>query len=103
MVFAYGWSLPGWLRSPSSGRSSYHHSMSVGRAIDLAPIHSNSLAAVGYDSTTRTLRVNFRNGGLYDYYEVAREVYEGLLASQPHPWSSWGRHITGSYRYQRVS
>jgi hypothetical protein len=68
----------------------------------LVPIRSSSLAAIGYDPATRTLRVKFRNGGLYDYLDVAHEVYEGLLASQPHPWSSWRRHITGSYRYQRV-
>jgi KTSC domain len=77
--------------------------MSVRRAIDLVPVKSTSLAAIGYDPPTRTLRVNFRHGGLYDYYEVARAVYEGLLASQPHPWSSWGGHIKRSYRYQRVA
>jgi hypothetical protein len=76
--------------------------MSVGRAINLVPIKSTSLVAIGYDPSTMTLRVKFRNGGLYDYYDVARAVYDGLLASQPHPWSAWGRHITSSYRYQRV-
>ena len=81
----------------------YHLPMSAQRAIRMVPVRSGSLAAIGYDSQARTLRINFRNGGIYDYYEVARSVYEGLLAGQPHPWSSWGRHITSAYKYRRVA
>lgn len=77
--------------------------MSAGRAIGLVPVQSTSLAAIGYDAPTRTLRVAFRSGGLYDYDEVPREVYEGLLASQPHPWTRWRRHVTSSYGYHRVA
>jgi hypothetical protein len=77
--------------------------MSAGQTIELVPVQSTSLAAIGYDAPTRTLRVAFRSGGLYDYAEVAREVYEGLLASQPHPWTHWGRHVTSAYRYRRVA
>ena len=73
-----------------------------GREVDLVPVRSGSLAAVGYDALTATLRVSFRNGGQYDYLDVPVTVYQGLLASQPHPWTSWGRHIKASYRYERV-
>jgi len=66
-------------------------------------VTSDSLAAIGYDSPSETLRIKFRNGGLYDYFEVTPEVYEGLLADQPHPWGSWRRHITSAYKYRRVA
>jgi len=77
--------------------------MSAERAIRMVPVASGSLAAIGYDSQARTLRIKFRNGGVYDYFDVAPAVYEGLLAGQPHPWSSWRHHITSAYRYQRVA
>jgi len=69
----------------------------------MVPVTSDSLAAIGYDSPSETLRIKFRNGGLYDYLKVAPEVYQGLLADQPHPWSAWRAHITSSYRYQRIA
>jgi len=77
--------------------------MSAERAIRMVRVTSDSLAAIGYDSASETLRIKFRNGGLYDYLKVAAEVYEGLLADQPHPWGSWRRHITSAYEYRRVA
>ena len=81
----------------------YHLPMSAERAIRMVPVTSDSLAAIGYDSPSETLRIKFRNGGLYDYFEVTPEVYEGLLADQPHPWGSWRGHITSAYKYRRVA
>lgn len=52
---------------------------------------SRALEEVGYDPATRTLRVRFRHGGLYDYLDP-REVFEGLLDSA-HPWTEWREQI----------
>jgi KTSC domain len=76
--------------------------MSAERWIRMVPVTSDSLAAIGYDSSSETLRVKFRNGGVYDYFDVAPGVYAGLLADQPHPWGPWREHITSAYRYRRV-
>lgn len=35
--------------------------------MNMAPVISDNVAAVGYDSTTRTLYVTFRNGRTYEY------------------------------------
>jgi hypothetical protein len=64
--------------------------------------HSQALEQVGYDEATRVLRVCFRTGGRYDYLDVPRRVFDGLLDAE-HPWTRWGRHITGSYRFRRVA
>jgi len=53
---------------------------------------SRALEEVGYDPATRTLRVRFRHGGLYDYLDIRREVFEGLLDSA-HPWTEWREQI----------
>ena len=64
--------------------------------------HSRAVEEVGYDATTGTLRVRFRDGGgLYDYLNVPEHVFEGLLASA-HPWTEWGQHIKATYRVHRV-
>lgn len=62
---------------------------------------SRALEAAGYDATTRTLRLLFRSGGLYDYLDVPAEVFAGLITSA-HPWTEWREHITTTYDYRRL-
>jgi hypothetical protein len=62
---------------------------------------SKTLEAAGYDSGTRTLRLRFRHGGLYDYLDVPEEVFEGLTTSA-HPWTEWQAHIKSEYEYRRL-
>jgi hypothetical protein len=68
----------------------------------LTELHrSKAVAAVGYDEAARTLRVLFRHGGLYDYFEVPSEIYDGLLVEE-HPWTRYGLEIKRTYRWQQV-
>jgi hypothetical protein len=67
----------------------------------LQPLSSEALESAGYDAGTRTLRVRFRNGGLYDYLDVPPEVF-ALLTAAEHPWGLWQEHITSTYDYQRL-
>ncbi|GAA1540687.1 KTSC domain-containing protein [Nocardioides humi] len=53
---------------------------------------SKALQEIGYDAGARVLRVRFRHGGLYDYLDVAPEVFLGLLDS-PHPWTEWHEEV----------
>lgn len=62
---------------------------------------SRALAAVGYDAAAQTLRIQFRNGRCYDYFDVPVTVYDGLLTSL-HPWTQWGDHIRESYDFHRL-
>ena len=39
------------------------------------PVESSSLASVGYEERTRTLEVEFHNGGVYQYLEVPASVH----------------------------
>jgi len=62
------------------------------------PVTSSTLASVGYDAPSRTLEIEFRNGRVYQYFDVPQEVYEGLLSAD-----SVGRYfiaqIRDRYRY----
>lgn len=47
------------------------------------PVVSTNVLAVGYDPPTRTLRVRFRSGGTYDYYDVNPGLFEQMLPAEP--------------------
>lgn len=53
---------------------------------------SKALIEADYDAERRTLRVEFRNGGRYEYLDVDPEVFEGLTHSA-HPWTEWRERI----------
>ncbi|THG33534.1 KTSC domain-containing protein [Naasia lichenicola] len=67
--------------------------------VDMVRVESDSLRAVGYDHGTGTLRVAFRNGGLYDYYDVPADLFEALLA--PHSWRRLSEQVK-DHRYRRI-
>ena len=43
------------------------------------PVESTALAAIGYSKRLRALEIEFRNGAIYRYLDVAPEVYDALL------------------------
>ncbi len=64
-------------------------------------VESSMLASVGYDEKTETLEVEFNNGGVYEYYEVEKEVYEKLLNAES-LGSYFYHNIRDDYDYSRL-
>lgn len=64
-------------------------------------VESSNLASVGYDEATKTLEIQFHSGGIYQYDDVEKEVYDELMNAD-----SKGRYflheIKGAYSYRRV-
>lgn len=64
-------------------------------------VKSSNISEVGYHEKTETLEVLFRNGRMYQYFDVPSWVYQGLLGAD-----SCGRYlnqeIKGRFRYARV-
>ena len=75
--------------------------MNKGDGMDRQPVISSNLAEVGYDDESHTLEILFRQGGIYQYFDVPRGVYEALMGA-----SSKGEyfvaHVRGGYRYARL-
>jgi hypothetical protein len=46
------------------------------------PVPSHSLRSIGYDKATNALEVEFRNGGVYQYFAVPASTYAALMASE---------------------
>lgn len=69
--------------------------------MQLQSVDSTSIAAVGYDASTMTLRLQYRNGNVYDYFDVPAAIHEQLMAA-----GSMGAFVNAAvkptYRYVRV-
>ena len=56
--------------------------------MELTPVKSSNVEAVGYDHKARELHVRFKGGGTYVYAGVAPEEHAALMAAP-----SIGSHI----------
>jgi hypothetical protein len=66
------------------------------------PVSSSNLRAVGYDADTRTLEVEFLNGGLYSYSNVPLTIHAGLMSASSHG-SYFDAHIKkGGYPFKKL-
>ena len=67
----------------------------------MIPVDSSNVEAVGYDEKSSTLQVEFKNGGMYQYFDVPEDEFIGLRDA-----SSVGGYlaarIKGTYRYSKV-
>ena len=65
------------------------------------PVTSSNIAEIGYDESSRTLEALFKNGSLYQYFDVPPQIYAELMQA-----SSIGQYlntnIKGQFRYARV-
>ena len=50
--------------------------------IKRVPVESTALATVGYSKRLRALEIEFRNGAIYRYLDVAPDVYDALLEAR---------------------
>ena len=66
----------------------------------MVPVVSSNVRAVGYEASSRVLRVAFHSGRTYEYQGVPIHLYEAML--HPHPWRRIGRQVQ-SYPYRRVA
>ncbi len=62
---------------------------------------SSNIAAIGYNQETRTLEVEFRDGAVYEYYDVPPNEHAALMNAASH-----GKYlhtcIRDRYRYRRI-
>jgi hypothetical protein len=69
--------------------------------IKRTPVESKGLAAVGYSKRLRALEIEFRNGAIYRYLEVAPSVYEALM-NAPSKARFYDENIRRKYRSLHV-
>jgi hypothetical protein len=47
--------------------------------MELNPVSSSNIAAVGYDEEKKELTIQFHSGGTYVYDDVEKEVHQKML------------------------
>jgi prevent-host-death family protein len=68
-----------------------------------SPVNSSTtMAGVGYDATTQTLEIEFRNGHVYQYHGVEAETFEQLMNARS-KGQFLNAHVRNSYPFSRVS
>ncbi len=45
------------------------------------PVESNNIASIGYDPMTSTLEIASHSGGIYQYFNVPRSIYEEFMTA----------------------
>lgn len=63
--------------------------------MNMVPIKSSNISAVGYDPESRTLGVQFKTGAEHHYADVPPERYAAMTASDP-------KHSVGSYFHTHI-
>jgi hypothetical protein len=63
-------------------------------------VDSSNIAAIGYDEQTQTLKIRFKAGGEYHYYDVPKEEHEALLLAKS-MGSHFGKNIRNNYKYKK--
>jgi hypothetical protein len=64
-------------------------------------VSSSNVESVGFDEDSETLEVEFKNGALYQYFDVPKNVYEGLVGADS-VGGYLAANIKGVYRYSRA-
>ena len=65
-------------------------------------VSSSNLKSIGYDPTTRTLEIEFLNGGLCQYSGIPDSVYQGLISASSHGQYFDSYIKKGGYSYKKI-
>ena len=66
------------------------------------PIQVADVVSVGYDVKTEVLEVEFRDGSIYQLYEVKAEVYELMMNRGSFRYDYFSEHIMREYLCRRI-
>ncbi len=60
--------------------------------MEMVNVESSNIESIGYDSDNGILNIQFKKGGLYEYYEVPSYEHDGLM----------GADSKGTYAHQNI-
>ena len=76
-------------------------SESGGLFMDRIHVNSSNIESIGYENSSQTLEISFINSGIYQYYGVPYDIYQGLMNADSH-----GRflhqYIKNNFSYRKL-
>jgi hypothetical protein len=70
--------------------------------MEMKPVSSGKLRAIGYDAQTQRLLVRFDDGTLLEYTGIGAEIWRRLSTASS-PWSIYRDNVEEEYPGRRVS
>jgi hypothetical protein len=70
--------------------------------VEWIPVNSSNLAAVAYQEDLKLLLVEFKGGQVYNYAQVSKDVYEGLMSAKSQG-SYFASNIKNFYPCEKVN
>lgn len=64
-------------------------------------VSSSNLDSIGYDSENKVLEVEFKHGGVYQYFGVPESVYDELMNASSHG-VYFSANIRNDYEYSKL-
>lgn len=64
-------------------------------------VESSNLASIGYDAENEILEVEFKHGGVYQYFDVPENVYDELMNASSHG-VYFSANIRNDYEYEKM-
>lgn len=65
------------------------------------PVSSSHIVSIGYEVATSTLEIEFKDGRIYQYFDVPEHIHDGLMGAASHG-EYLSANIKGVYRYARL-
>ena len=65
------------------------------------PVTSSNLVSVGYEAKSLTLEIEFRNGSIYQYFDVPEYEHQSLMQAGSHG-TYFSANVKNSYRYTKL-
>jgi hypothetical protein len=64
-------------------------------------VQSSNIAAIGYDTDTQTLEIEFLNGTIYQYFDMPEHHHTGIMSADS-KGKYLAQNIKGVYRYTKL-
>ena len=64
-------------------------------------VNSSNLASIGYNSENKTLEVEFKHGGIYQYLNVPEDIFNELMSAQSHG-VYFSANIRNDYEFSKL-
>jgi hypothetical protein len=68
--------------------------------VDLVPVQSSNIEAVGYDPEQKTMSVRFKGGNIYHYHDVEKDTHEALVGAKS-VGSHFHANIKNKYKFSK--
>lgn len=63
-------------------------------------VESSNIASIGFNEASQILEIAFLSGGVYQYYDVPKNIYNGIMAADSQG-QYFAQQIKNNYRYSK--